>query len=75
MAPMERKLFVTGLELAIPMFMYRRKSLGGRTATSVRLGDPQSNELSGNYISQVFTLFVGLRSSNQALIFTNGQQT
>lgn len=25
MAPMERKLFVTGPRLAIPMFMYRRK--------------------------------------------------
>jgi len=51
------------------------EGLCGRTVTSVRLADPQSNELSGVYLSQVFTLFVGLRSSNQALIFNGGQQT
>lgn len=74
-APMERKLFVTGPRLAIPMFMYRRKVFVAEPQLLCVLVIPQSNELSGVYVSQVFTSFVGLRSSNQPLIFTGGQQT
>lgn len=48
MAPMERKLFVTGPRLAIPMFMYRR-TLCGRPATTVGADPPSMNR-------QVFTL-------------------